>query len=233
MVVFLRKDYLPNKAALLSIIIDDFGYHFDRQTRDFVRFPSPLTLSIIPHLKYSSDIALEASMVNKEILIHMPMEPLNAAYDDDGLVLLTSQSSGEWRIRLQKAFSLLKTAKGLNNHQGSKATINEDMMRVLMDEIKDQGLFFIDSKTNANSIALNMARQMKIPSAENNIFLDAKDDSEFINSQLDRLAEISKSRGYAIGIGHVRKKTLKVLEKKLPELEARGFQMVSVSDLVF
>jgi polysaccharide deacetylase 2 family uncharacterized protein YibQ len=231
-VVFLKKDYLPNKTAFIAIIIDDFGYHLNGLANDFIRYPKPITLSIIPHLKYSADVAREGSMVEKEIMIHMPMEPLSAAYDDDALMLLTSQSSGEWRLRLKKAFSLLKSAKGLNNHQGSKATADEKMMRIVLDEIKSQGLFFIDSKTNVNSVALKLARKMKIPSAENNIFLDANDDTEFIEGQFDRLAEMSKSRGYAIGIGHVRKNTFKVLEEKLPELEARGFKIVSVSELV-
>ena len=227
-----RKSYLPNRSAQVAIIIDDFGYKFDKVAKEFIYFPQPITLSIIPHLKYSAEIIREGNMFEKELLIHMPMEPLEAAYDDDGMVLLTTQSAGEWRVRLQKAFSLITTARGLNNHQGSKATANTEMMRVVMDEIKKQNLFFIDSKTSPKSVAAKMARQAKVPTAENQVFIDAQNEPEFIKSQLERLADIAQQDGSAIGIGHVRKNTLEILTNKLPDFEARGIDIVSVSQLV-
>lgn len=222
---------LPNRKALVGIIIDDFGYNFGDLEREIIRFPEPLTISIIPHLNFAGEAAREANMVGKEILIHMPMEPLQATFDVDDMVLLTEQTSGEWRIRIKKAMGKLPTAIGMNNHQGSKATMDRDMMNTVMDELKKAQLIFVDSNTSPRSVAFETAQRLRVPAAENNLFLDARDDEEFIAAQFDRLAEIAREHGQAIGIGHVRKKTLQVLQEKLPDLKARGCEIVTISKL--
>lgn len=227
--VLVQRAIPPTKTGTAAIIIDDFGYSYDSVVKEFILFPKRLTLSIIPGLKESTQVAREAQLAQKEVLIHLPMEPLEEKYSDEGFTILTGQDPGIVRLRIRRACSVLPMSVGINNHQGSKATADAELMRVVMSEIKATGRFFIDSRTNPESVALSVAKSMKLRSAANQVFLDAEDDEEFISAQLKKLSELATAKGKAIAIGHVRKKTLRVLKSELPALEARGIELVFVS----
>jgi polysaccharide deacetylase 2 family uncharacterized protein YibQ len=53
-----------------------------------------------------------------------------------------------------------------------------------------------------------------------------------ISRQFDRLLSLAKREGYAIGIGHPYPETLRLLQARLPELEAMGVELVSASALI-
>jgi polysaccharide deacetylase 2 family uncharacterized protein YibQ len=154
------------------------------------------------------------------------------SYRHDDYILLTRHNPGTIRLRIQRAFSLMPQAVGCNNHQGSKATADTAVMRVVLSEIKSLGKHFIDSRTTSESVALEIARQLNCPAASNHIFLDVEDDETYIHGQLDRMVELAKSRGTVIAIGHMRKKTLDVIKRTVPELEARGLRFVHTSQLI-
>jgi len=219
-------------VGYVAIIIDDFGYVYDDLVKNFLRFRYPLTISIIPGLLKSKAIAREASLLSKEVLVHMPMEPLHAVYRDNGFMLLTSQNNSKIRMRIQSAFSLLPNAVGMNNHQGSKATINEKMMKVVLGEINNLNKFFIDSNTNNQSIAYKVARKMRVPAAANKLFIDAKDDVDFMQGQIQRIVNMAIKGENVIAIGHVRKDTYRILIENMPDLEEKGIEFVYVSELV-
>lgn len=230
--VLVQRAIQPTKTGTAAIIIDDFGYAYDNVVKEFILFPKRLTLSIIPGLKESTQVGREAQLAQKEVLIHMPMEPLEEKYSDEGFTILTDQDPGIVRLRIRRACSVLPMSVGINNHQGSKATADAELMRVVMSEIKATGRFFVDSRTNPESVALSVAKSMKLRSGANQVFLDAEDDEEFISGQLKKLAELAASKGKAIAIGHVRKKTLRILKSDLPALEARGIELVFVSQVL-
>ncbi len=231
-IIFVRKSNLPSTAGLAAIIIDDFGYTYDDVTQEFLFMREPLTISIIPGLPNTERVVRQAQLAEKEILIHMPMEPLNEKYDDHGLTILCGQDPGIIRLRIQKAISQIPNASGVNNHQGSKATADRNVMNVALREIKRNHLFFIDSRTNSKSVALDVAKKIHLASAANQMFIDAREDEDFMASQMKRLADMANKNGQVIGIAHVRKKTLQVLKKMLPELEMHGVHLVPVSKLV-
>ncbi|HNR67253.1 MAG TPA: divergent polysaccharide deacetylase family protein [bacterium] len=228
----IRNAQLSNIAGYAAIIIDDFGYSHNDLVRSFISFPHAITLSIIPGLRESRTIARDAELAKKTYLVHMPMEPLNEPFDDLGFTILAGQDAGLIRMRTRSAFSQLPHAVGLNNHQGSRATADEAVMRILLQELKSLDKFFIDSHTHPSSIGLQIGKQVGLPVEENQLFLDAKDDKAFIRSQMERLATLASTQGKVIAIGHVRPNTLQILQEMIPQLEDRGIKFVPVSQLV-
>ena len=95
--IFMRKASLSAIAGKAAIIIDDFGFNYNKITRKFISYSRPLTLSIIPGLAETQHIHRNAILAHKEIMIHMPMEPVKEKYKDDGFILLTSMNSSEIR----------------------------------------------------------------------------------------------------------------------------------------
>ncbi|MBN2411842.1 divergent polysaccharide deacetylase family protein [candidate division KSB1 bacterium] len=227
--------YIFKPQAILgyvAIIIDDFGYVFNDLVKDYLRCRYPLTVSIIPGLQESRTIAREASLLSKEVLVHMPMEPLHAAYHDNGFMLLTNQNNSEIRMRIRRAFSLLPNAVGMNNHQGSKATADKQLMQVVLNELNHLDKFFVDSKTNNHSLGYELARTMSVHAAVNTLFIDARDEKDFMLGQLQRIIDLAVKGENVVAIAHVRRDTYQILMENMPKLEEKGIEFVYVSQLV-
>jgi polysaccharide deacetylase 2 family uncharacterized protein YibQ len=223
---------LVRVGGKIALVIDDFGYSYNSVVRKFLNLRQRITFSIIPGLSKSQQIAQAAFENNREVMIHLPMEPNNGKVARSEFMLFTQMRSEEIRERVRKAIWSIPRAKGLNNHMGSKATADESLLSTLMEEIKKSGLFFLDSRTSPKSLAYSWAQKMNIPSGTNDTFLDAIDEEPFIRQQIYLLAEIATKRGYAIGIGHPKKLTLKILQDELPNLERKGYKFVSISEVV-
>jgi polysaccharide deacetylase 2 family uncharacterized protein YibQ len=216
----------------VAIIIDDFGYSYNQVARSFIYFNKSITLSIIPGLSESVRIAREAEKIGKEYLIHMPMEPEQDFFKEDGYILLTRFDETTIRSRIQKAFFMLPAAVGMNNHQGSKFTSNYAQMEITLDEVKKHDKLFIDSHTSATSQAFQIAKRMGVATALNDLFIDAVDESVFIEHQLKKLMELSLQKGHAVAIGHVHERTFTALQNYLPEFESHGVELVFISQIV-
>lgn len=215
-----------------AIVIDDLGQN-PAHIRRLSAMGIPLTVSILPHLPYSRSTALRAAEANMEILLHLPMEPLDFPEKRPGPgALLVEMTDGEMREQLLKNFNVVPGAVGVNNHMGSRLTADGRAMEILMKELKDRGLFFLDSKTSPRSLAFDTAYRYNIPVAERDIFLDAFDDPAFIEGQTRKLIAVARRRGMAIGIGHPYNSTLEVLDRMKEEILASGIEWVHLSDLV-
>ncbi len=216
----------------IALIIDDFGYVENELVRNFLSLDIPLTISIIPGLKNSGKIAGIATLYQKEVLLHLPMEPKNAEFDVSPFVILVSHKAGTASMRVKKALASLPAAVGVNNHMGSKATENRATMQAVLSTLRSRGKFFIDSRTSTKSIAYDEARRMGVPSAQNNLFLDSKEDKQYIRNQFLRAAHLARQKGQVIAIGHVRESTFSVLTEMISQFHAAGIQIVKVSELV-
>jgi len=215
----------------IAIIIDDLGYG-SRGTEEMINFPRPLTLSILPLVTYSKDIALRAKEKGKEIMLHLPMEPHSLQSKPGPGVVKVAMTHKEIIEQMREDFASVPFASGVNNHMGSKATEDERTMRAVLSEIKARNLYFIDSRTSIKSVAFTVAREMRIPSARNRINLDNQDDIEYIKGRIRLLIDAALKDGEAIGIGHVRLNTFLALQEMIPEVESKGVSFVYVSDIL-
>ncbi|RMF64793.1 MAG: divergent polysaccharide deacetylase family protein [Calditrichaeota bacterium] len=229
---FVQDEKLSRIAGKIALVVDDFGYKEDKVVTGFLDLPSEITFSILPGQRKSKRIAEAAAERGHEVMIHLPMQPRNGKVETDGFVLLSGLSKSEIRQRVRKAIAAVPHARGVNNHMGSLATEDERLMSPFLDEIKRNGLFFLDSRTSPKSLAYALARKKGVPATRNDTFLDAIEEKPFISHQLYLLAEIAAKRGWAVGIAHPTKLTLQVLQKELPNLERKGFQFVKISTLL-
>lgn len=229
-----EKAILPKKVtARVAIILDDAGgtvpdYYEISTIRE------PLTISVIPDLPTSRGVAKTMASEGFEIMLHLPMEPLNGNYSRSGAGMVTcSDSDNEIRKTMLDDLSSVKWAVGFNNHMGSKATADARVMKEVFNAVKGRGLYFIDSRTSDRSIALKVAKNSHIPSAENNIFLDSETGRNNVEINFRRLISMAKQKGSAIGIGHAtRPATISVLKELMPIYANDGVKFVHASELV-
>ncbi len=215
----------------MAIIIDDMGYD-EKIANRLISLGVPLTFSILPYSPRAADIAEAAHRNNIEVMLHLPMEPVEYPDVNPGKgALLTSMSPDELIGQLEKDIRQVPYVDGVNNHMGSRMTAISTRLYQIFSVLKKHGLFFIDSRTTPDTLCRPSARLFQIPFAERDLFIDNVPNVQSVERQIDRLIEIAKKNGKAIGIGHAHKTTCIALAKKLPEIKDH-IDLVHVSSLV-
>jgi polysaccharide deacetylase 2 family uncharacterized protein YibQ len=217
--------------AEMAIIIDDFGYSAEFIPA-FTSIKQALTFSVLPYRPYSNTAAANALAAKHQVMLHMPMEPVNITNDREPVMISAAMSDEQIKDAVVKALASVPGAVGINNHQGSKATADQRVMRAVMAAIKPSNLFFVDSRTTAASVAAATAKQAGIRTAENELFIDNSPDVEAIKTQLRQAIKIALQSGKIVVIGHARPTTAVALDEMLPEIEAAGIRLVFASQLV-
>jgi uncharacterized protein len=215
----------------LAIILDDVGY--DRAAADAVfTLPFPITISVIPHLPLSAEVAEEAYRRGDQVLLHLPMEAEADGTKREPIELRVGMKSQQVEAELDGMLETVPHAAGVNNHQGSRATADPALMAALMPALRDRGLFFIDSRTTAATVAYDAAKRSGVRSASRKVFLDDTQSRAAILAQLELAARDAQRDGFAIAIGHPHPATIAALAESVPRLEARGIRLVFASDVV-
>ncbi len=215
----------------VAFIIDDLGYETE-MAKKMMELDFPITLSILPFLKYSEYIAEEGKKNNQEIMLHLPMEANNSSADPGPGAIKSYMSGEEIRQAVRGSIFDFPYVIGVNNHMGSKITEDREIMKIILEEIRRYNLFFIDSITTRNSIAYQVAQETGVKTAVRTVFLDNESDMEYIKGQMLEVQEIALRDGEAIAIGHSRINTFYVLKRMIPELIKAGIEIVPVSELV-
>ena len=220
-----------NFSPKVAFIIDDLGYETE-VAKKMMELEFPVALSILPFLQYSEFIAEEGRKNNQEIMLHLPMEPNNSDADPGPGAIKSYMSEEESRQAVRDCILNFPYIIGVNNHMGSKITEDREIMKIILEEIREYNLFFIDSITTKDSIAYEVAQEMEIKSAVRSVFLDNKNDMEYIKGQMLEVQETALREGEVIAIGHSRINTFYVLKRMVPELIKAGIEIVPVSELV-
>lgn len=235
--VLVTLSLIPNTESdhewgKIAILIDDFGDRNDAFAQSFLDLSKAISISIIPGLRYTREMAQIASAKGCEILLHMPMQPEGNRYKKIPQMIMSDMTEPDVRKLMRQSIESLPEAVGMNNHMGSKITSNRRMMTYVLEEIKAKGWFFVDSRTSSKTVGVDVAQSLDIPCAERDVFLDSEFEKEFIRKQVQELAAKAKENGTAIGIGHCHRYTLDILREEIPKLEARGYQFIRVSEAV-
>ena len=221
---------LQQGRGYVAIVIDDMGLDRPRAMRA-IGLPTPLTLSFLPYGRDAPALAVLARQRGHEILLHMPMQPMGG--ESPGPHALTVDLAAvEIRGRVGAALDRFGDAVGLNNHMGSRFTVDRRLMVPLMDELRARGLVFVDSRTAAESQGSEAAGHGGVPMAMRDVFLDNEATAEAINRQLREVERIARRRGHAVAIGHPHDATFAALAAWLPGLQEKGLQAVPVTTII-
>lgn len=214
----------------LALIVDDCGQWLDTE-RAFIALPIPLTLSVLPDVRYNATIAQEAHAAGKGVMLHLPMETVSGLDPGPGKVT-TEMTDAQIDAQVTHDLTQVPLAEGVNNHEGSKGSADRRVMDDVVETIAKRGdLFFIDSKTASNSVAQDVAAQAGLATASRDVFLDNQDDIAYVEAQLRVAADLAMKNGSAIAIGHPRAATLEAVRALYPEFQKRGIVFVLARDL--
>ncbi len=214
----------------ISIVIDDLG----RGLRDLDELDNlgiPLTYSVLPFETHTSQVVAALRSRAVEFLCHLPMEAKSGANPGPGALRL-AMTDDELRAATLEALAAVPGAAGVNNHMGSGMASQQAPMQAVLEVLSQQGLYFLDSRTSADTVGYSLARHLGMKAAERQVFLDTVRDGVFIRAQFDALLATARQRGAAIAIAHPYSETLQILAAAIPAARAQGFEFVTVSALL-
>ena len=217
------------QVTRIAVVLDDSGNRPDLMAK-LIAARLKVTFSILPRLEKSLESDRMARDAGWEIMLHLPMEPLAKNWVlDPSCSIQCGMDSFRIAGSLCEALRSVPDARGVNNHMGSRATQDAPLMGRLMAELRRSGLFFLDSQSSNDSIAAETARREGIRVATRRVFLDNVDEERAIAAQL---AALTRSGDGAVGIGHLRPKTVETLLNQMPLLAERGIEWVFCSEVV-
>jgi len=198
----------------------------------FLELDAAFTFSILPFSPFQKIISHLANDKGLEVMLHLPMEPMEYPAVKPGPgALLTTMSPDQLISQLEKNLETLPTIKGVNNHMGSKLTAESNQLYQIFSILKKRGLFFVDSRTTAKTLCEPSARMFKVPFAQRDVFIDHRQQPEFMRQQIISLIEIASQHGQAVGIAHPHVATYTILKEMLPVLKEK-VQLVPASTIV-
>ena len=228
------KKSISVKAAPLrevAIIIDDIGYDLNA-VRELLKINADLTFAIVPFQKHSREAAEMFHKAKKETLLHLPMEPVSYPDEKPGEgALFTDMSDEEIALQLRKNFTDVPYVSGVNNHMGSKFMMDEKKLSAVFKELKRRNMFFVDSRTSADTKTSAVAGKTGLKIVERKIFIDNNRDYNKIYDNLINVANGADTSTEII-IGHPYPETVRALKDATKIMRQKGVAIVPVSRLV-
>ncbi len=217
----------------ICLVIDDVGYRLDLAQAASEKLPKETTFAVIPFLPYSEDSARLLHESGHHVILHCPMEPERSGqWRATPGTLLVGMPPTEVSAILEQDLKAVPFAEGINNHMGSLATTDRPLMAAVCGDLKGRGLYFLDSRTSARTIAYEEARKLGLKAAFRSVFLDDVDEDGAIIRQIDLWAARSEKEGAPVAIGHLRPRTIEALAFRLPYWRANGVRVVPLREVV-
>jgi polysaccharide deacetylase 2 family uncharacterized protein YibQ len=221
----------PALKGTIAFVLDDAGHNLV-DLEPFLRLAQPLGIAVLPGLPNSAKAARRIRAAGKELLLHQPMEALGGQ-DPGPQAIYASMGDREIRAVLERNLAEIGPVAGMNNHQGSKITADERVMRTVLAFCRDHGIYFLDSKTTAESVVPAVAAGMGIRIRERDVFVDNIQERTAMIRFVQEGLQKAEKKGAAVMIGHVWSSELAgILQELYPELVAQGYSLATISQIM-
>jgi hypothetical protein len=219
------------EQGLLAVVIDDAGYSL-QELQTFLDIPGPLTIAVLPNLPHSTEAAGRILAAGKDLILHCPMEPLGAENPGPG-ALYTWQSPAQVETLLAAAFASVPGAIGMNNHMGSRATADPALMTTVLGYLGRHGLFYLDSRTTADTVGPTIAQDLGVPAVQRDVFVDVDTAPAEVAASFSRGIGEAAANGSAVVIGHVQNPSVAaILRARIKDLAKDGVRLARLVDVM-
>lgn len=209
------------EGPIMAVVIDDVGENM-YLLRRLLELDIPLAYAVWPHSTHTSESARLVRESGDPLLVHFPMQPQGWPDTNPGKgAVFTDMTADQIKKIVRQNLELVPGAQGVNNHMGSAFTEFYTGMKVVLDELDQEGLFFLDSRTTSRSAGRKAARKVGIPFYRRDVFIDNTRDVQAIILQLKKAERIARKHGVSIAIGHPHKETVAALEKWQNSLDGK------------
>lgn len=218
------------RSPRIALIIDDLGRSLD-DVAALADLGVPITFSVLPYESKTPEVVADLRRRGVEMICHLPMEAKGGANPGPGALML-EMSRRELVAATHRALLAVEGAVGVNNHMGSAVSADREAITAVLEVLRAEELYYVDSRTSVDTLGYEVARQLGIPAAERQVFLDTEKDLAWIREQWARLLEVAASHGTAVAIAHPYPETIEILRQEIEAAKERGYEFVPASQLL-
>jgi polysaccharide deacetylase 2 family uncharacterized protein YibQ len=217
----------------IAIVVNGLGQSPAATKTALDSLPPEVTLGFVPYAANAQDWVAKARERGHEILLQIPMEPLDFPESDLGPQTLRSGQEEESNIqRLSWAMSRITGYAGVTNLLGQRFLTDSDALAPVLTYLNRRGLYFFDNGAAAQSVAPTVAGQVGIPAAQSGSALDRVQNPSEIDRRLSELETQARANGTAVGSAFLYPVTVARIAAWAGGLQSRGFVLVPVSAIV-
>jgi len=223
----------PETAYLgrpVAVIIDDIGFDL-RIVEELAGIPAPIAFAVLPHTPHAVEAAKLLHAAGKEILLHLPMEPRSYPEGSPGAgALMADMDAEEIRRQIREDLAAVPFVLGVNNHMGSRFMEDEARLAIVMEELRAKGLFFVDSRTTADSRGRESAGRARVRFAARDVFIDhAPGYAAALENLTGAFRQGRRNGAPVLMIGHPHMETVRAIRDALPFWQKEGVKVIPVS----
>ena len=232
--VYARPSKYAVKAAdappRIAVLINGMGLS-DGATAEAIKgLPAPISLAYGAYGRNLQDWVEKARQEGHEVLLQIPLEPLDYPTNDPGPhTLLTTLPPEENLKRLQWLMSRFTGYVGITNLMGAKFEPTQASFVPVLEEVKARGLLFVDDGSVKDSAGGQIASTIGLDFATADVQIDAVPSPDDINKALARLEAVAREKGSAIGIASAKPGTIKQLSQWAGQLQGKNIILIPVS----
>lgn len=216
--------------SMIAIVITGLGVSASGTGDAIAKLPPAVTLAFVPYGGELPRWIARARGTGHEVLLQVPMEPLDYPDNDPGPQTLIANAPKDQNIdRLHYFLSRTQGYVGVTNLMGARFTANEDAMSAIIAETGKRGLLFLDDGSSPRSLAQQAASKTKSPFLKADVTLDARTEWANIDAALVKLEAIAAEKGVAVATASALPVTIERIARWAKTLEARGIRLVPVS----
>ena len=232
--VYARPHKTGDERPKVAIILSGLGLSSAATEAAIQDLPSEVTLAYQPFAENIQQWIRLSRAAGHEVLLNLPMEPVDFPANDPGpRALFVTLSPEENQDRIRWVLSRVSGYVGVVNHIGSRFTTSQESMQPILAELKARGLLFVDARSAARSVATTLATQMEVPRAINDRFLDNREVSRAtIDARLAEVERIAQEAGVSIAIGQAFPVTIERIRVWADTLNQKGIALVPISAVV-
>ena len=231
--VYARPFPAADKRPRVAIIMADMGISGVTTGAALAKLPPGVTLAFVPYAERLDNWVERARTKGHEVMLAVPMEPLNYPRDDPGPnALLTMLGTDRNLERLEWSLGKVVGYVGITSTTGSKFTGNQAAVQPMIDALKARGLLFVDARANPKSVAGPLATLAGVPRALADRTIDRDLSRGAIDDQLRELEGLAKANGAAVGMASPYPTTIERIALWMTALADRGIALAPVSAVV-
>lgn len=223
-------------GGVIALVLDDLGY-LPAALTTLETFSEPMAIAVLPDGRLARQSAEFGKRKGWDVLLHLPMESKNGSAEPS--TIRRSHKDADIRSAVFRMVDAIPGVIGVNNHQGSVATVDRRVMSTVLAAVKERQLFFLDSRTTNESVVVEEARRLGVPVRSRDVFLDDPDAGRDAGGKVEGLAQawekavkIVRERRECIVIGHPNPETLSFLSVEIPKAKKRGIRFVRISEMI-
>jgi polysaccharide deacetylase 2 family uncharacterized protein YibQ len=226
------KAVVSADAPRVVIIVGGLGIGASNTAEALSKLPAPVTFAFMPYGSDLENLVARARADGHEVLLQIPMEPVDYPDNDPGpQTLLASLSPAQNIDRLHWFLSRAQGYVGVMNFMGARFGTATASLGPILHETSKRGLLYVDDGSSARSVASQLADAAKQPFAKADLKIDSVPTAAEIDRALGRLEQMARERQIAIGTASVLPLTVERIAKWAKAAAARGIVLVPISSV--